>query len=329
MPESSTRLPMLDGASDRAGAALGPHTVYLLAAESAHLSQRENRRFAKAQIYIPADSADRLASIVIVPGFACGENTVAAWAPFFASHGFLAMTIATRRPFHDMPRHRAEAMLDAMCALKEEEVRGDSALFGRLDVTRFAIAGWSMGGGGCQLAALADPSLRCVLAFAPHPGLGLCWSLPAQLTDTVPTLIISGQCDPVSWACLVQRIYSAVRGPAKLHLQVRRGDHAIANGPAGGNCCQIAFGCGVCAACTIGFGVCCGNYSPCGAFDRPTGLARLESRNGAIGAIALRWVRFYLRGGEAAAGAEDLVQLQRRPSIASGWRCENLGMERS
>jgi len=35
-------------------------------------------------------------------------------------------------------------------------------------VSRFAVAGWSMGGGGCLLAALADPSLKCVLAFAPQ-----------------------------------------------------------------------------------------------------------------------------------------------------------------
>ena len=41
-------------------------------------------------------------------------------------------------------------------------------LAGRLDVSRFAVAGWSMGGGGCLLAALADPSLKCVIAFAPQ-----------------------------------------------------------------------------------------------------------------------------------------------------------------
>ena len=53
-------------------------------------------------------------------------------------------------------------------ALKEEHARSGSPLAGRLDVTRFAVAGWSMGGGGCLLAALADPSLKSVLAFAPQ-----------------------------------------------------------------------------------------------------------------------------------------------------------------
>ena len=82
--------------------------------------------------------------------------------------GYLAMTIGTHSPFHDMPTARANALLDAVEALKEEQSRSESPLAGRLDVTRFAVAGWSMGGGGCQLAALADPALKCVLAFAPQ-----------------------------------------------------------------------------------------------------------------------------------------------------------------
>ena len=141
----------------------------------------------------PVPAQQLLASIVVVPGWACGENSIAAWGSFFASHGFLAMTIGTPSPFHDWPRHRASALLDAVEALKEEHARSDSPLAGRLDVTRFAVAGWSMGGGGCQLAALTDPSLKCVIAFAPHPGLPCCAPLPTELTDTVPSLFISGQ----------------------------------------------------------------------------------------------------------------------------------------
>ena len=85
-----------------------------------------------------------------------------------SASGYLAMTIGTHSPFHDLPTARANALLDAVEALKEEHARSESALEGRLDVTRFAVAGWSMGGGGCQLAALTDPSLKCVLAFAPQ-----------------------------------------------------------------------------------------------------------------------------------------------------------------
>ena len=62
------------------------------------------------------------------------------------------------------------------------------------------------------------------------PGLP-CWTtVPAELTDTVPSLFIAGQWDPTALPCLVRRMFRAVRAP-KLLLQVRRGDHAVANGP--------------------------------------------------------------------------------------------------
>ena len=185
-------------ADDRGGAALGPHAVQILDAESAHVSTREQRKYAKARIFVPEGFDDegvdkssgtgpeKLASVVIVPGFACGENVMSAWAFFWASHGFLVTTISAIRPFHDMPRRRADAALDCVDALKAEGTRVDSALFGRLD-DRFAVAGWSLGGGGCHLAAVDDPSLKCILEFAPHSGLGLCF---ARLEPhDVPTLV--------------------------------------------------------------------------------------------------------------------------------------------
>ena len=62
------------------------------------------------------------------------------------------------------------------------------------------------------------------------PGLP-CWTtVPAELTDTVPSLFIAGQWDPTALPCLVRRMFRAVRAP-KLLLEVRRGDHAVANGP--------------------------------------------------------------------------------------------------
>ena len=158
--------------------------------------------------------------------------------------------------------------------------------------------------------------------FAPHsvsPGLP-CWTtVPDELTDTVPSLFIAGQWDPTACSCLVRRMFRAVRAP-KLLLEVRRGDHAVANGPAGGNILQVAWGFGACALCVLASGACCGNYSPCGAFDRPTGCARDEARNGAIGGTALKWLSIFLRGEEGEA--------PERPTIASGWEFVGLDMSR-
>jgi len=322
---------------ERVGAALGPHTVKIRHIEA--LASRANRKYSSSTVYLPVTvpSQELLASIVVVPGWACSENTVAAWGPFFASHGYLTMTIGTHSPFHDWPADRASALLDAVEALKEESARSDSALAGRLDLARFAVAGWSMGGGGCQLAALADPSLKCAIAFSPHPGLGIvlpcCAPPPAELTDTVPSLFIAGQCDVVACPCLVRRMFRKVRAP-KLLLEIRGGDHAVANGPAGGNLLRVAWGCGACAPVVLVCGACCGTYSPCGAFDRSTGHAQDTARNGAIGGTALKWLSIFLRGEQEASslgaeGAAEFVQRElERPTVASGWECEGLDMSR-
>ena len=70
---------------ERAGAALGPHTVQILAVEA--LSLRANRKYSSSTVYFPATVPPQqlLASIVIVPGWACSENSIAAWGSFFAS----------------------------------------------------------------------------------------------------------------------------------------------------------------------------------------------------------------------------------------------------
>ena len=72
-------------AVERAGAALGPHRVQILAVEA--LSLRANRKYSSSTVHCPATvpPLQLLASIVIVPGWACSENTIAAWGSFFAS----------------------------------------------------------------------------------------------------------------------------------------------------------------------------------------------------------------------------------------------------
>ena len=96
---------------------------------------------------------------------------------------------------------------------------------------------------------------------------------------------------------------------------------------------QTHQNCGACVACTLVSGICCGNYSPFGPFDRPTGLARDEARNGAIGDVALKWLNHFLHnepGGGLAELAQQL-QVEVRPAIASGWNyaIEDVSMDRT
>ena len=141
--------------------ALGPHATGTQNAK--HLCSTGT--FTSATIYYPtSDGMGLLPSIVLVGGWGCGEQAMAAWAPFYASHGIVAMTIGTPAPWIDSPADRCKALLDASMALQSEHEHEGSVLQGRLDVSRRAVQGYSLGGGGAQLAALTDLTLKCVIA---------------------------------------------------------------------------------------------------------------------------------------------------------------------
>ncbi len=62
-------------------------------------------------------------------------------------------------------------MLDALKTIAEENTRSASPLFGKLDLSRQGVIGWSMGGGGALLAAEQQPSLKALIALTPwNPG---------------------------------------------------------------------------------------------------------------------------------------------------------------
>ena len=188
-----------------------------------------------ATLYYPINTPEHLASIVIVPGWGMPESTMQDWGPFFASWGIIAMTIGTNNPSTDWPEDRAEALLDAIETIKQENDRIDSPVNGRIDLNSFAVSGWSMGGGGAQLAAVMEPTLKAVIALCPWLDN---WELePDDLNHSVPTLIFSGQYDVNAPPYLHANIHYNYTPSTtdKLLFEVEYGDHYVANGPNGGS----------------------------------------------------------------------------------------------
>ena len=296
--------------------ALGP-----LAVKTANARHLCTASFVSATLYYP-DPAEQgpplLPLIVLVGGWGCGEQAMAAWGPFYASHGIVAMTIGTPTPFKDQPPDRSRALLDAVSALQAEHTRAGSPLHGRLDVESVGVQGWSLGGGGAQLAAMANPALiKCAVALSPHSGFT---PFPAQLSQTVPVLIIVGQNDRVANPVKFAWPHYRATGASKVILEVRGGDHAAGNGPTGG---LVAEAVGSCVACKYICGLCCircGCTVPCGTFNSPTGRAAATAEHGAVGGMALAWLKLHLKGNEGMRAG-----LQIRPDIASGFACELMG----
>tara|TARA_B110000495_G_C23043776_1_gene628730 strand:- start:1758 stop:2864 length:1107 start_codon:yes stop_codon:yes gene_type:complete len=184
-----------------------------------------------ATIYYPVNASPPYAGIAIVPGY-CGEETnIQEWGFFYASHGIVAITIGTNDPCADWPSARATALLDAIVTVKEENARVNSPLQGSIDVNRFAVSGWSMGGGGAQLAASIDPSLRAVIGLCPW--LDLNGFQSSDLIHNVPVLIFTGQNDdianPTEYGFM--HYQGTPSGTDKLYFEITNGGHGAANSP--------------------------------------------------------------------------------------------------
>ena len=320
---------------------LGPHATGTQDAK--HLCKAS---FISATIYYPTEFdglPSRLPSVVIVGGQGCGEQAMAAWAPFYSSHGIVAMTIGTPVPWLDSPAARCRALLDASLALQSEHGREGSVLQGRLDVERRAVQGYSLGGGGAQMAGLSDQTLKCVIALAPNEGET---SPPAERLSfpseeelrktTVPVLIICGEKDTYDADPKTQAWpqYRQTKAP-KLIVEVKGGDHYVANGPAGGAKEDLERGvddfmlcnfisANVCMMCNPCYpGAWCVPFSGCGTLNGSSGHTghNTNAQRGAIGGIALAWLRLFLLGDESVRS-----QLALRPDIASGFECSGVAV---
>lgn len=182
-----------------------------------------------ATVYYPVDGEPPYAAIAIVPGYISPEATIADWGPFYAKHGYVAMTIGTNAP-EDSPTLRSLALLDALETLRAEHLREGSPLQGLLDEDRFAVSGWSMGGGGAQEAALADPRIAAIVALCP-------WTPNATYSHDTPVLIFGGEYDTVAAPDPNAYIHyqNTPATTPKLYFEVTWGTHWVANSPTGGN----------------------------------------------------------------------------------------------
>ena len=194
---------------------------------------RDGVHYYGATIYYPQNNPGLLPAIIIIPGYANPELSIQTWGPFLASHGVVCMTIGTNSLFDEV-YERKTALEDALISLKEEWGRLGSPLFNILDTNLIAFGGWSMGGGGAQLAAVGNPNIKAVLAFCP-------WIDPLDLTSAllnhnIPTLFFSGQVDVVAPPGIhaSAQYYNTPSSTNKLLYEVFAGGHTIANSPLGG-----------------------------------------------------------------------------------------------
>ncbi|MFC5751550.1 alpha/beta hydrolase family protein [Actinomadura rugatobispora] len=135
-------------------------------------------------IYYPTDTGQgTFGAISVSPGFVSPEATVAWYGPRLASQGFVVITLEISTGF-DLPEARAAQLLSALDHLKQ-----DATVRNRIDPSRMAVMGWSMGGGGTLRAAQQTPSLKAAVPLAP-------WDLGVDFGDVrVPTFVMGADND--------------------------------------------------------------------------------------------------------------------------------------
>ena len=201
-----------------------------------------------ATVFYPIDALPPYASIVIVPGAFSAETTLHQWGSYYASYGFIAMTIGINDYFNDDMSDLAYSLLDAIEVLKQENSRLESPILNKVDIYNFATSGWSIGGGSAQYAATIDSSLRAIIALNPglaiqdyencdNPDYDYYCLVPEHLNHTSPVLIISSEGDienPTDTDAAVHYNYTP-ESTTKMLFELEGGNHETGLNPNAGS----------------------------------------------------------------------------------------------
>ncbi|PPF91286.1 alpha/beta hydrolase [Clavibacter michiganensis] len=178
--------------------------------------------FGGGTVYYPTDtSAGTFGAVAIAPGFTATESSLAWLGPRLASQGFVVFTIDTITT-DDQPAERGDELRAALSYLTTSSPVRD-----RIDPSRLAVMGHSMGGGGALQAAKDDPSIRAVIAMTPYD-LDSTWP-----EVTTPTLIIGAEDDMIAPVHYHAKPFyeSLTSAPAREYVELRHQSHFAPNYP--------------------------------------------------------------------------------------------------
>jgi len=154
--------------------------------------------FGGGTIYYPT-AADTYGLIALSPGFTGTQASVAWLGSRLASHGFVVITMNTNSSL-DFPASRATQLI---AALNHVVNNSNATVKSRIDPSRLAVGGHSMGGGGSLIAAQDHPSLKGAFPLTP-------WNTSAKFSGvSVPTMIIGADGDAVAPVVLQARPFYA------------------------------------------------------------------------------------------------------------------------
>lgn len=176
--------------------------------------------FGAATIYYPTDTTlPPLGGVAIAPGYTETQSAISWFGPRLASHGFVVITFNTNSSF-DQPAARGTQLLAAL-----DYLTGSSAVKERVDASRLAVMGHSMGGGGSLEAIKTRPTLQAAIPLAPWH-TDKTWPEP-----TTPTLVVGAENDSVApVASHAEPFYESLSSAQeKAYLELNNASHNATN----------------------------------------------------------------------------------------------------
>ena len=178
------------------------------------------RGFGGGTIYYPTTTtAGTFGAVVISPGYTARQSSIAWLGPRLASQGFVVMTIDTNTT-SDQPASRGDQLQAALTYLT-----GSSSVRSRIDASRLAVMGHSMGGGGALEAIKDNPAIQAAIPMTP-------WNLDKTWYEvTTPTMIIGAQNDSVApVSSHSEPFYNTIpTSTDKAYLELRGASHFAPN----------------------------------------------------------------------------------------------------
>lgn len=176
--------------------------------------------FGAATVYYPTDTSQgTYGGVAVSPGYTELQSAISWLGPRLASHGFVVITFDTNSRYDQMAA-RGDQLLAAL-----DHLTGSSAVKDRVDASRLAVMGHSMGGGGSLEAAKKRPALQATVPLA------------AYHTDktwpevSAPTLLIGAEKDTVApVASHAEPFYESLPGTLqKAYAELNEATHNTTN----------------------------------------------------------------------------------------------------
>ena len=157
--------------------------------------------------------------VVVMPGFLSSKWQMMWSCQKIASHGFVVAVAETNGLF-DFPGQRADQQQAIIRHLSGSGA--PAAVRQRLDTTRWAAAGWSMGGGGSLDSGVRNnPQLQAVVGWQP-------WNISSYGRLQVPALIVGASNDLVAAAgSHAEPFYQSITQAEKYYVELSGQGHFV------------------------------------------------------------------------------------------------------